>query len=117
MRSENEALRSKIASLESSIGVMNERLVPKLELGSIADESEPKQRAVNQPRDDDTGRYVDDIDTARETGVMRMEVVEEKLRMSEEAREKLSLQVGNIILNSFLQHKLTNLKVSYRFEC
>ena len=72
---------------------MTERLVPKLELGSIADESEPKRRA-GQPHDDDTGRYVDDIETTRETGVMKFELLEEKLRMSEEAREKLTAQVS-----------------------
>jgi len=75
---------------------MTERLVPKLELGSIADESDPKHRA-GQSHDDDTGRYVDDIETTRETGVMKLEVLEEKLRMSEEARAKLSAQVSFLI--------------------
>ena len=90
MRSENEALRSKIASLEGSISAMTERLVPRLELGSIADESEPK-RDLNH--DDDTGRYVAEIDTTRETGIGKVEILEEKLRMSEEAGTKLLIQV------------------------
>ena len=101
MRSENEALRSKIASLEESITAMTERLVPRLELGSIVDESEPKKRD-SQPHEDDTGRYVEDIETTRETGIMKMEVLEEKLKMSEEERAKLSAKVDLLKKNYFL---------------
>lgn len=94
LRSENEALRFKIASLEDSLTEMTERLVPKLELGSIA-ESEPKPR-----HDDDTGRYVDDcdVDTARVIdGGAEVESLREKLRASEVAAAKLLTQVSLLV--------------------
>ncbi|XP_076799576.1 uncharacterized protein LOC143444274 isoform X4 [Clavelina lepadiformis] len=94
LRSENEALRSKIASLEGNITEMTERLVPKLELGSIADESEhkPKEAYVG---DDDTGRYVDecDVDTTRAYQSDMEKILEEKLQSSEDAAAKLIMQV------------------------
>ena len=78
---------------------MNERLIPKLELDSLADETQPKQKDAASC-DDDTGRYIEDIETTRESGVgiAKVEMLEEKLRMSEDASAKLLLQVEVLLI-------------------
>jgi len=99
LRSENEFLRSKIASLEGSIHEMTERLVPRLELGSIAESESDCKRHHSEPRDDDTGRYVDDceVDTARANDAASVEVLLSKLHASEGAAAKLIVQVRSFV--------------------
>nr|XP_026693439.1 early endosome antigen 1-like isoform X1 [Ciona intestinalis] len=92
LQSENQALKLRLAALEESISGAAERVVPKLDLGSIADESDMKRRLAGPPDEDDTGRFLEecDPDTARPTEVERMS---EQLRESDAKVEKLITQI------------------------
>ncbi|XP_078494189.1 uncharacterized protein LOC100179040 [Ciona intestinalis] len=92
LQSENQALKLRLAALEESISGATERVVPKLDLGSIADESDMKRRLAGPPDEDDTGRFLEecDPDTARPTEVERMS---EQLRESDAKVEKLMNQI------------------------
>ena len=92
--SENKSLRKKIATLESEMS----QLVPKLDFGSIVEDSDVKPNEAVRDSDNDTGRHIvdSDFDTARPN-----DATAEKLRASNEEIESLRMQVNKI--NSFIK--------------
>ena len=86
--SENKSLRIKIASLENEMN----QLVPKLDFGSIVEDSDKKLRQSYRDSENDTGRHIadTDFDTARAN-----DGINEKLRVSAEEIESLKIQVSS----------------------
>lgn len=93
---ENKTLRKKIATLETEMSL----LVPKLDFGSIVEDSDIKPKDDDddtlRDSDNDTGRHIaDNFDTARPN-----DATAEKLRASNEEIENLRVQVCGYVLHA-----------------